>query len=189
MTETKCDHCHTGLVIKRDIFDYKTKVRGVELSVPVAHVRICDNCETVYVPARELRRWDDLLLEQDPIKSPSPQEIRQLRISLGMSVNDFAMFLRTTRQSIYSWENVKTVISPIRPIAVLLALVQASLENGSVDAISMLRPKQPQPLNRELARCRRRQGRAENHLRPTEDYRVALMLPPHCMLKKLPGLR
>jgi DNA-binding transcriptional regulator YiaG len=189
MIETKCDRCFTGQVVKRDLANYRTKVKGVELTIPIAHLRVCENCGAIYVPGKELRRWNDLMREQDPLKTPSPEEICRLRERLRMSVNEFATFLRSTRQSVYSWENSANVIKPIGPIAVLLALIQASLEMGSIDVVAMLKAQGTSKNSGDKLPCRSWRGREGNRLRPIEDYRAVLMLPASYSPKKLPGLR
>lgn len=188
MTEPKCDTCHEGLIVPRDIINYRAKVSGVELTIPIAHLRVCENCGAIYFPAKELRRWNDLLLELDPLRTPTPEEIRKLRERLGMSVNEFATFLRSTRQSVYSWENSNNVIRPIRPIAILLSIVQASLDKGAIDIVALLKPPVRNSRTFTIPSCRSwpEHGR---RLRPSTEYRSALKLSNNSSPKPLPGLR
>jgi YgiT-type zinc finger domain-containing protein len=191
MKKNICDVCGVGSVVMRDLHNYATKIRGRQITVPVAHVKQCNSCGEVYIPAKELKKWETLAQSREGLIPLRPSDICDLRNRLGMSVNDFALFTGSTRQSIYSWENAENVIAPIRPIMVLLSLIQKGLSEGEIDIIAELRSLSG--LQTDATRwptCRSRpssRSRALTH--SLADYGRTLALPSDATPRNLPGLR
>jgi len=61
-----------------------------------------------------------------------------LRTALGLSMEDFARLIGTTRQSISAWEKAERTSPPSRTADLLMKLVRQTLHGGKVDVVSVL---------------------------------------------------
>lgn len=55
-----CDSCNNGNIVLKEIKNFKVVLAGKKVSVPVAKIRVCDNCNAEYWPAKEMIRWANL---------------------------------------------------------------------------------------------------------------------------------
>ena len=68
----------------------------------------------------------------------TPDEITELRTTLGLSMEDFARLIGATRQSISAWEKAGRASLPSRTADLLMRLVRQALHTETVDVISVL---------------------------------------------------
>lgn len=135
-----CPECGQGMVQPTRFQNHKTTIRGYPFVVPEAWIGVCDTCGARLFNAQETERWA-ALFEQGLLERRaylSPQEIIQLRKSLGLSKKDFAHLIGATGRSLYTWESIHRETPPSRSADLLMKLVQASLHQGKVDVIDVL---------------------------------------------------
>lgn len=132
-----CPSCEDGTMKTTRFQNYRTKIKGVPFVVPEAYISVCDKCDERMYSPQEKRRWEVLYEASSPLNLP-PAEITALRERLGLNITDFAHLLGATRQSVTSWEKAERQIAPGRTAALMMRLVKASLEKGSIDVIDRL---------------------------------------------------
>lgn len=135
-----CEECGKGKVKEKVFYDYQTRIKGYPFVVDKAVIGVCDQCEAKHFNANETKRWEELYnkhIESEHIFL-SPDEIKAIRKSLSLSMEDFAYFLGCTRQSIHNWEKKDRKISQSRMADLLIRLVRYSSEIGKVDVINFL---------------------------------------------------
>lgn len=140
MFEYKCQECGKGIVKENKIKNYKTKIKGYPFVVPQATVGVCDNCKAEHFAAEETKRWEELFfhsLVKDRLFLP-PQDIERVRKTLGLSMENFALLIGSTRQSLYNWENPSRSRSQSRMADLLIKLVDESRSEGKVNVIDFL---------------------------------------------------
>ena len=140
MFEYKCQECGKGTVKEKRIRNYKTKIKGYPFVVPEATVGICDRCKAEHFAAEETKRWDELFsqsLEKNKFFL-LPQDIERVRESLGLSMENFALLIGSTRQSLYNWENHERPHPQSRMADLLIKLVDKSRSEGKVNVIDFL---------------------------------------------------
>ena len=140
MFEYACPECGRGTVQTRRILNYKTKIKGYPFVVDEALIGECDRCETRSFAPEETKRWEELFTNTLEARhaSLSPEEIKELRKSLGLSMEDFARLIGATRQSISMWEKEDRPSPPLRTADLLMKIVQKSLSTKSVDILPFL---------------------------------------------------
>lgn len=135
-----CPECGKGTIQPTRFQNYKTTIRGYPFVVPEAWIGVCDACGTRLFNAKETDRWaalfDQALAERGAYLFP--QEISQLRKSLGLSKKDFAHLIGVTGRSLYTWESAHRDAPPSRSADLLMKLVRASAHQGKVDVIDLL---------------------------------------------------
>ncbi|HIC90880.1 MAG TPA: helix-turn-helix domain-containing protein [Syntrophaceae bacterium] len=135
-----CEECGKGTVIPMEFKGYKTRIKGYPFVVDQAIIGVCENCGARHFSARETKRWEELFnkkLEENHIIF-TPDQIEQLRKSLRLSVEDFALLIGCTRQSIYNWERKSRIKPQSRMADLLMKLVDQSLKVGEVNVIQCL---------------------------------------------------
>ena len=88
------------------IHNYKTKIKGYPFVVDEAVIGVCDQCGARSFAPEETKRWDELFSRSLEARQAflTPEEIKQLRKDLGLSMEDFARLIGSTRQSVSIWE-------------------------------------------------------------------------------------
>ena len=135
-----CPECGQGTIEPTRFQNYKTTIRGYPFTVPEAWIGVCDTCGVRTFNAQETDRWTVLFDQtiEDRGAYLSPEEITQLRESLGLSKKDFAHLIGATGRSLYTWEAPDRGTPPSRSADLMMKVVRASLHNGKVDAIDLL---------------------------------------------------
>ncbi len=134
--EYPCPECGKGTVRPVRIQNYKTKIKGYPFVVNEAIVGVCDSCGSKTFNAQEVKRWEKCYQDTIADRLMSSDDIVNLRDKLGLSMEDFARLMGTTRQSIHNWE--KALLQPARMADLMMRLVLASYTSGKVDVISFL---------------------------------------------------
>lgn len=138
--EFTCPECESGTVRTTLVHNYKTKIKGYPFVVDEAVIGVCDQCQAESFAPEETRRWEELFSRSLEARQAflSPEEITELRKALGLSMEDFARLIGSTRQSISMWERTNRTSPPIRTADLLMKLVRQSLQSGPVDVLTFL---------------------------------------------------
>lgn len=138
--EYSCPECGRGAVKTTRVHNYKTKIKGYPFVVDEALIGVCDQCQAESFAPEETRRWEELFSRSLEAHHAFllPEEIGELRKSLGLSMEDFARLIGSTRQSISMWEKTNRTAPPIRTADLLMKLVRQSLQSGPVDVPTFL---------------------------------------------------
>ncbi len=122
------------------IHNYKTKIKGYPFVVDEAVIGVCDQCGARSFAPEETKRWDELFSRSLEARQAflTPEEIKQLRKDLGISMEDFARLIGSTRQSVSMWEKEKRTTPPGRTADLLMKLVRQSLAGEPVDVLPFL---------------------------------------------------
>ncbi len=136
MSRFKCPECGIGEMTPEVISNHTTKLGGIQVEVPNAHVSRCTNCGELSVGAAELKRWAQIQQQQlrGAGQLPSPAEVRATREALGLSVADFAKLLGVTRQTVYAWEREDLSALQLGPTSLLLGTLKEELD-GHLDSV------------------------------------------------------
>src|SRR2546425_1718293 len=137
----KCQECGQGTVLEKVFPEYKTKVKGYPLTVENARVGVCDRCGAEHFDPNETMRWRTLLEEQQSESYLQPTQIRELRKQLGLSMEQFAILLGCTRQSLYNWERSDRPSPQSRMADLFMGLIRESHLVGPIDVLSFLKTK------------------------------------------------
>lgn len=140
MFEYKCQECGKGIVREKKIKNYKTKIKGYPFVVPEATVGVCDNCKAEHFAAEETKHWEELFSQSLASNKLFllPQDIARARKTLSLSMENFALLIGSTRQSLYNWENHKRPRPQSRMADLLIKLVDKSRSEGKVNVIAFL---------------------------------------------------
>ena len=140
MFEYACPECGHGTVQTRRILNYKTKIKGYPFVVDETLAGECDQCRAHSFAPQETKRWEELFTNSLEAQQAflSPAEIRELRKSLGLSMEDFARLIGATRQSISTWEKERRSSPPLRTADLLMRIIQQSLSTEPVDILPFL---------------------------------------------------
>lgn len=140
MFEYACPECGRGTVQSRRILNYKTKIKGYPFVVDEALIGECDQCEARSFAPEETKRWEELFTNSLEARQAflSPEDIKELRKALGLSMEDFARLIGATRQSLSMWEKEGRLSPPLRTADLLMKLVQKSLSSEPVDILPFL---------------------------------------------------
>lgn len=138
--EYTCPECNSGTVRTTRVQNHKTKVKGYPFTVDEAFVGVCDRCEAEQFAPEETKRWNDLFYRSLETREAflSPEEITELRNSLGLSMEDFARLIGCTRQSIHNWEKPDRTSPPSRMADLLMKLVRQSQHSEEIYVIRFL---------------------------------------------------
>ena len=140
MFEYTCPECGRGTVRTTRVHNYKTKVKGYPFVVEEALIGVCDQCHAESFAPEETKRWETLFSRSLEARQAflSPKEIAELRKSIGLSMEDFARLIGSTRQSLSVWEKEDRASPPLRTADLLMKLVRQSLRAGPVDVLTFL---------------------------------------------------
>lgn len=135
-----CPECGRGTVRSTRILNYKTKIKGYPFVVDEALIGVCDQCGSESFAPEETKRWEELFYCSLEARHAflSPQEMMELRTSLGLSMEDFARLTGCTRQSISAWEKPDRSAPPSRMADLLMKLLRESLRVGAIDVLPFL---------------------------------------------------
>lgn len=138
--EYTCPECGLGTVNTTRVLNYKTRIKGYPLVIDEAFIGVCNQCGAESFAPEETKRWEELFYQSLEARQVflSPEEITELRTSLGLSMEDFARLIGCTRQSISAWEKRDRPSPPSRMADLLMKLVRRSLQVGTVDVLSFL---------------------------------------------------
>lgn len=138
--EYACPECGRGTVRTTRVQNYKTKIKGFPFVVDDAVIGVCDRCHAESFAPEETKRWEELFFQSLENRRAflSPEEIAELRKALGLSMEDFARLIGSTRQSIWMWEKEHRSTPPSRMADLLMKLVRQSLRTGPVDVLTFL---------------------------------------------------
>lgn len=134
----RCPECREGRVRTVVASQFETCIEGDPFTVKNAVVGICDSCNTTHFAPDEVERWEGLYLQANRESFLSAGQIRELRRSLDLTMEDFAALIGSTRQSIYNWEMKDRASDQSRMADLLLKLVQRSAKEQSLDVIEFL---------------------------------------------------
>ncbi len=138
--EYTCPECEHGKVRTTRVQNYKTKIKGYPFVVDEATIGVCDQCRAESFAPEETKRWENLFSRSLEAQQAflSPKEISELRKALGLSMEDFARLIGSTRQSVSMWEREDRPSPPLRIADLLMKLVRQSLRAGPVDVPTFL---------------------------------------------------
>jgi putative zinc finger/helix-turn-helix YgiT family protein len=138
--EFPCPECGQGTVRSTPILNYKTKIKGYPFVVDEAIIGVCDRCGSESFAPEETKRWEELFYRSLEARHAflSPQEVMELRTTLGLSMDDFARLIGCTRQSISAWEKPERSTPPSRMADLLMKLLRESLRVGTIDVLPFL---------------------------------------------------
>lgn len=134
----KCQECGRGNVVEEVVPEYHTKVRGYPFTVRDARIGVCDVCGAKHFAAQETERWDRIFEEEHAKLFLRPRDLQSLRKSLGLSMEQFAFLIGSTRQSLYNWERHDRGRLQSRMADLLMKLVRESHKHGNVDVVRFL---------------------------------------------------
>jgi len=135
----KCQECGQGTVLEKVFPEYKTKVKGYPLTVENARIGVCDRCGAEHFDPNETVRWRTLLEDKQSEFYLRPSEIRELRKQLGLSMEQFALLLGFTRQSLYNWERSDRASPQSRMADLFMRLIRESHVVGPIDVLGFLK--------------------------------------------------
>jgi putative zinc finger/helix-turn-helix YgiT family protein len=138
--EYPCPECGRGTVRTTRVHNYKTKIKGFPFRVDEALLGVCNHCQAESFAPEETQRWEAAfqraLEERQAFLAPA--EIRTLRQSMNLSLEDFARLIGCTRQSVMAWEHSARTIPPSRMADLMLRLLQRAWSDGVVDVPTLL---------------------------------------------------
>lgn len=134
----KCQECGKGTVLEQIFQGYKTKLRGLPLTVDDARIGVCDQCGARHFDPSETIRWRTLLDDKYAEAYLQPSDIQDLIKQLGLSMEQFANFVGCTRQSLYNWQRPERTAPQSRMADLFLRLIRESHLQGQVDVIDFL---------------------------------------------------
>ena len=132
----KCQECGQGTVVEKRVPQYRTRVKGYPWTVANAHLGICNRCGAEHFDPNETLRWRTEFEEKQSFLTPA--EIRKLRKRLGLSMEQFAILIGCSRQSLYNWERGDRLSPQSRMADLFMRLVRESLSRRQIDILSFL---------------------------------------------------
>lgn len=134
----KCQECGQGTVLEKVFPEYKTKLKGYPLTVENARIGVCDRCGAEHFDPNETVRWRTLLEDKQSQSTLQPADIRELHKRLGLSMEQFAILLGCTRQSLYNWERTDRPSPQSRMADLFMRLIRESHALGQINVLSFL---------------------------------------------------
>jgi len=133
----KCQECGQGTVVVKLVPEYRAKIKGYPWTVQNARIGICDRCGAEHFDPNETLRWRTEFEGKQSYLTPA--EIRELRQRLGLSMEQFAILMGCTRQSLYNWERADRLSPQSRMADLFMRLIRESHSQGQIDVSSFLR--------------------------------------------------
>jgi DNA-binding transcriptional regulator YiaG len=134
----KCQECGQGTVREQIFRDYKTRLKGLPLTVDSASIGICDRCGARHFDPSETLRWRTLLDNKYAEAYLRPSDIQDLIKQLGFSMEQFANFSGCTRQSLYNWQRPDRSAPQSRMADLFMRLIRESQKVGAVNVLEFL---------------------------------------------------
>lgn len=134
----RCQECGQGTVLEKIFPGYKTKIKGYPLIVENARIGVCDHCGAEHFDPNETVRWRALLQEKQLESYLQPDDIKHLRKDLGLPMEQFAILLGCTRQSLHNWERSDRTVPQSRMADLFMRLIRESRSLGQIDVLGYL---------------------------------------------------
>jgi DNA-binding transcriptional regulator YiaG len=134
----KCQECGKGKVLEKIFHEYQTKVKGYPLTVKDARIGVCDRCGAQHFDPNETVRWRTLFEEKQSQSYLQPSDIRNLQKQLGLSMEQFATLLGSTRQSLYNWQRPDRSAPQSRMADLFMRMVRESHLVGEINVLEFL---------------------------------------------------
>ena len=134
----RCQECGQGIVQAQTIPEFHTKIKGYPFVVKDARIGICDACGAKHFGAKEIERWERMFDEEHAGEYLKPEDIRGLRTSLDLTMEQFAALIGSTRQSLHNWERKDRTKPQSRMADLLMKLVRESRDKSQVDVLQFL---------------------------------------------------
>ncbi len=141
MAKMSCPKCKSGKLEVTVLHDFETRLKGIPFVVEDAKVLQCAKCGEKVYAAKEIERWEQV--QKNYLQSKgllmTPEQVKHLRETIGVSVADLACLLGVTRQTVYGWESESTGGVQLSPASLLLGLVcDEELNGNSIGALMFL---------------------------------------------------
>jgi YgiT-type zinc finger domain-containing protein len=134
----KCQECGQGRVQEKVLHEYNTKLKGSPLTVKDARIGVCNRCGAHHFDPNETARWRTLFEEKHAESYLQPSEIRDLQKQLGLSMEQFAALLGSTRQSLYNWQRPNRSVPQSRMADLFMRLIRESHRAGEINVLDFL---------------------------------------------------
>jgi len=134
----KCQECGEGTVREQIFHGYKTRLKGLPLTVDDARIGVCDKCGARHFDQSETKRWKTLLDEKYAEAYLQPSDIQDLIKQLGLSMEQFANLSGCTRQSLYNWQRPERSAPQSRMADLFLRLIRESRKVGAINVLDFL---------------------------------------------------
>ena len=134
----KCQECGQGTVREQIFHGYKTKLKGLPLTVDDARIGVCDQCGARHFDPRETIRWRTLLDDKYAEAYLQPSDIQDLIKKVGLSMEQFANLSGCTRQSLYNWLRPERSAPQSRMADLFLRLIRESQKVGAINVLEFL---------------------------------------------------
>jgi DNA-binding transcriptional regulator YiaG len=134
----KCQECGQGTVREQIFHGYKTKLKGLPLTVDDARIGVCDLCGARHFDSRETMRWRTLINDKYAEAYLQPSDIQDLIKQLSLSMEQFANLVGCTRQSLYNWQRPDRTAPQSRMADLFMRLIRESHSAGQVNVLRFL---------------------------------------------------
>lgn len=134
----KCQECGQGTVREQIVHGYKTRLKGLPLTVDDARIGVCDKCGARHFDRGETMRWRTLLDDKYAEAYLQPSDIQDLIKQLGLSMEQFANLSGCTRQSLYNWQRPERAAPQSRMADLFLRLIRESQQVGAINVLDFL---------------------------------------------------
>jgi DNA-binding transcriptional regulator YiaG len=134
----KCQECGQGTVREQVFHGYKTRLKGLPLTVDDARIGVCDQCGARHFDPSETMRWRTLVDQKYAKAYLQPSEIQDLIQKLGLSMEQFANLVGCTRQSLYNWQRPERTAPQSRMADLFMRLIRESHFAGQVNVLNFL---------------------------------------------------
>src|ERR1700741_1832621 len=134
----KCQECGQGTVREQIFHGYKTRLKGLPLTVDDARIGVCNKCGARHFDRNETMRWRTLLDNKYAEAYLRPSDIQDLIKQLGLSMEQFANLSGCTRQSLYNWLRPERSAPQSRMADLFLRLIRESQRVGAINVLDFL---------------------------------------------------
>jgi len=134
----KCQECGQGTVREQVVHGFKTRLKGLPLTVDDARIGVCDKCGARHFDRSETMRWRTLLDDKYAEAYLQPSDIQDLIKQLGLSMEQFANLSGCTRQSLYNWQRPERSAPQSRMADLFLRLIRESQKVGAINVLDFL---------------------------------------------------
>ena len=134
----KCQECGRGTVRSTNFAEYSTKIQGYPLLIRNATIGICDSCGAKHFDAQETLRWKKVADAAQHKLVLSPLDIKELQQLVQLSMQQFAVLIGSTRQSLHAWQKQDRTIAQSRMADLMMRLLRESYHHGKIDVLEFL---------------------------------------------------
>ena len=132
-----CPDCGQGTVKDTRLPTYTTKIKGCPFVVKDALIGVCDSCGSKHFVDSETEKWVTAFEESQSSLHLSPQEIKEIRRTLGLTMDEFSFLIGCSRQSLYNWESEPRQTPQSRMADLLIRMVRQSM-HGPVNVLEVM---------------------------------------------------